>query len=59
MPVTQSPPDMSRRPSKGAEGDDEAQDNDTEATAGDLYGMLAIARLAPGQSPHSNGWPSA
>ena len=40
MPITQSPPDMSRRPSKGAEGDDEAQDNDTEATAGDLYGML-------------------
>ena len=37
MPITQSPPDMSRRPSKG---DDEAQDKDTEATAGDFYGML-------------------
>ena len=31
---------MGRRPRKGAEGDDEAQDKDTEASAGDLYGML-------------------
>ena len=40
MPITQAPPDMGRRPRKGAEGDDEAQDKDTEAAAGDLYGML-------------------
>ena len=38
--MTQARPDMGRRPRNGAEGDDEAQDKDTEAAAGDLYGML-------------------
>ena len=40
MPMTQARPDMGRRPRKDAEGDDEAQDKDGEAAAGDLYGML-------------------
>ena len=40
MPMTQARPDMGRRPRNGAECDDEAQDKDTEAAAGDLYGML-------------------
>ena len=39
MPMTQARPDMGRRPRNAAEGDDEAQDKDSEA-AGDLYGML-------------------
>ena len=40
MPMTQAGPDMGRRPRNGAEGDDEAQDADGEAAAGDLYDML-------------------
>ena len=40
MPITRPRPDMGRRPRNGAEGDDEVQDKDTEAAAGDLYGML-------------------
>ena len=40
MPMTQARPDMGRRPRNGAEGDDEAQDKDNEAAAGDIYGML-------------------
>ena len=38
--MTQAGQDMGRRPRNGAEGDDEAQDADGEAAAGDLYGML-------------------
>ena len=41
MPMTQARPDMGRRPRNGAEGDDEAEDKDTEAAASDLYGMLS------------------
>ena len=40
VPMKQARPDMGRRPRNAAEGDDEAQDKDGEAAAGDLYGML-------------------
>ena len=38
--MTQARPDMGRRPRNGAEGDEETQDMDGEAAAGDLYNML-------------------
>ena len=40
MPMTQARPDMGRRPHTSVEDDDEAQDKDGEAAAGDLYDML-------------------
>ena len=40
MPMTQARPDIGRHARKDAGGDDEAQDKDGEAAAGDLYGML-------------------
>ena len=38
--MTQPRPDLGRRLRNGAEGDEETQDMDAEAAAGDLYGML-------------------
>ena len=38
--MTQARPDLGRRPRTGAEGEEETQDKDGEAAAGDLYSML-------------------
>ena len=38
--MTQARPDLGRRPRNGTEGDQETQDMDGEAAAGDLYGMI-------------------
>ena len=48
MPMTHARPDLGRRPRNGAEGDEETQDMDCEAAAGDLYGMLGYRALYPG-----------
>ena len=40
MAMTQARPDLGRRPRNGTEGDQETQDMDGEAAAGDFYGML-------------------
>ena len=45
--MTQARPDMGRRPRNGAEGDEETQDKDGEAAAGDLHGMLGY------RAPHA------
>lgn len=47
MPMTQARPDIGRRPRKDAEGDDNPQDKDGEATASDLYGILGY------RTPHA------
>ena len=38
--MTQARPDLGRRQRNGVEGDEETQDKELEAAAGDLYGML-------------------